>query len=85
VSVEATRLVVAEGSYAMHPAFAEWTDLSVFLDVSPDEQRRRILRRNGEAAETFFSRWIPLEEAYIAATDPISRCDLYIRNDAEVL
>ena len=32
-------------------------------------------------AEAFFTRWIPLEEAYIAATDPVSRCDLYLRGD----
>ena len=39
------------------------------------EQRRRILRRNGDRAEMFFRRWIPLEERYFREMNVEQRCD----------
>lgn len=72
-------LAVVEGAYSLHPALAETYDLTVFLRISPELQRQRILNRNGpEAAERFFSTWVPLENAYFAALDPASRCDLIL-------
>ena len=48
------KLVVTEGAYSMHPELAPYYDLSVFLDISPELQRERILRRNTpEKAEQF--------------------------------
>lgn len=59
---------IVEGAYSMHPNFGEYADLYIFLDISPDEQMRRIISRNGkEMAEIFRTRWIPLEENYIQA------------------
>lgn len=59
---------IVEGAYAMHPRFGEYADLKVFVDISPEEQMRRIISRNGTAqAENFRSRWIPLEEKYFHA------------------
>lgn len=56
---------IVEGSYSCHPLFGRYADLTVFLQVEPAEQMRRILTRNGaEMAEVFRSKWIPLEEAY---------------------
>jgi len=64
------KLTVIEGAYSMHPELAEYYDLSVFLDISPELQRERILRRNGEKmAARFFNEWIPLEEKYFSLTD----------------
>ena len=69
-------LCIVEGAYSMHPDLAEEYDLSVFLDISPDLQRRRVLERNGEAmGENFFSRWIPLEREYFRAMRVRERCD----------
>jgi len=66
--VPAAKFRIAEGSYALHPAFGDYADITVFSDVDAREQMRRILRRNGEAmAEMFRTRWIPLEEAYFDA------------------
>ena len=48
---------------------------------TPEEQRRRILARNGERAEMFFTRWIPFEERYFREMDVERRCDLVIHND----
>ena len=79
VEVVPTPLTVVEGAYSMHPLLADHYDLSVFLRISPDLQRQRILNRNGPGmAERFFSMWIPLETAYFEALDPAGRCDLIL-------
>lgn len=78
VEVPPCRVLVAEGAYACHPMLRDHYDLRIFLDVSPDEQQRRILRREGaEKAEMFKARWIPLEERYIEAFHPDETCDMY--------
>lgn len=77
-------LCVVEGAYSMHPLLAEYYDLSVFLVVSPELQRARILKRNTpEFAERFFHTWIPMEKCYFEAYDVSSRCDLTVEAAAE--
>lgn len=60
-------LLLVEGSYALHPALRSFYTLTLFLDVAPEEQRRRILARSPGLASRFFSEWIPMEEKYAAA------------------
>lgn len=58
-------LVIIEGAYSQHPFFGDVYDFLIFCKVSEDEQRRRILGRNGEAMlERFVNEWIPKENAY---------------------
>ncbi len=77
LTVEPKRLTVVEGVYSMHPSFGEYYDLSVFLDITPECQRNRILKRNtGWLAERFFSEWIPLENVYFESAGIKSRYDL---------
>ncbi len=79
VQLAATPLTVIEGAYSMHPSAQGYYDLSVFLDVERDTQRRRIQRRNTlRMAERFFSEWIPMEERYFCETHIRSRCDMII-------
>lgn len=68
-------LVILEGSYSSHPAFAPYFCWRAFLEIPPAEQRRRILQRNGSAAPLFFERWIPLERRYFEETNAPARCD----------
>lgn len=71
-------LYLIEGSYSCHPALREHYDLTVFLDISPDEQLRRLRVRNGaEGAQRFAERWIPLEERYFQELDVRGHCELY--------
>ena len=45
----------------------------------PEEQMRRIRRRNGDAAARVFAeRWIPFEERYIRAARVRERADLIV-------
>lgn len=82
VAVPPGRLNIVEGSYSLHPELARYYDLSVFLDVSPETQRSRILERNGpEWAQQFFDRWIPLEQTYFQQTDTRGRCALALKEE----
>lgn len=72
------KLNIVEGSYSMHPSFREYYDLSVMLDIPAKLQRERIIRRNGSYANTFFEKWIPLEERYFEAFGVADRCDIVV-------
>lgn len=77
IRVSIDRPTIVEGSYACHPALRRYYDLTVFLSVAPDEQKRRIARRNGEKGLiNFVEKWIPMEERYFSAFDVCARCDM---------
>ena len=76
IAIPDAQIYIVEGSYSCHPALRDCYDLKIFLTVSPEEQMRRIIIRNGErAAEVFLSRWIPLEEKYFSELSVASACD----------
>ena len=80
VPVAPAKLCVVEGSYSCHPALWAHYDLRVFLTVAPEEQMRRIEKRNGpEKAVMFAQRWIPFEEQYFKAFDLQARCDIALQ------
>ena len=59
------RLNIVEGAYSCHPYFGEIYQVRFFLEVSKEEQERRILVRNGEAMyQRFKHEWIPMENRY---------------------
>lgn len=65
VPVAAKRLTVIEGSYSHHPDLNAQYDLRIFLTCEKQEQRRRLMIREGDYFPTFESVWMPLEEQYI--------------------
>ena len=82
VPVHPAPIVLVEGAYASHPNLRRFYDLRFFLTVSSSLQFSRIIARNGEvAAETFRTRWIPMEEAYIAACHP-EEGSVYLASEA---
>ena len=51
----------------------------VFVDIDPETQQERILKRNGaEKLEMFQSRWIPMEEMYFSAFDIKKKCEIQL-------
>ena len=79
---QVARLNIVEGSYSLHPELERRYDLSVFLEISPETQRRRVLERNGpEWGQRFFERWIPLENTYHEATRTAERCTLRLEEE----
>lgn len=73
------RLNIVEGSYALHPALAGYSQLHIFLTCSPDTQLARLARRETpESLEKFKERWIPMEEAYFTGLSIESQCDVVV-------
>ncbi len=80
VRVGDSPFVIVEGAYSMHPRFGRYYTLSAFFDLSRETQRERIIARDGKGAwQAFEQKWIPLEEAYIAATNADRRADIIVR------
>lgn len=75
-------LTILEGSYALHPELQTPFACKVFLTCAPDCQRRRLQQREGDHFAAFESRWIPLEEGYLAACHPEQRCDFLLDTTA---
>lgn len=82
IAVTPGRIHIVEGAYSMHPALEKYYDLSVFLEISPETQKARILRRNGERMlQRFVNEWIPLEQRYFDLTHAKDRCTLHIKGE----
>ncbi|MDD6307972.1 MAG: phosphoribulokinase [Clostridia bacterium] len=74
---------IVEGVYSMHPHFGDYTDLRIFLEISPSLQKQRIEKRNPHNKEDFFTRWIPMENAYFSSFAIKSNADMIISNSEE--
>ena len=85
-NVSAGQWRVVEGSYSHHPKLSRHMDLRVFCLVSPEEQMRRILTRNGETmAKMFAERWIPMEERYFNTFHIAEDADIIIDTEEKPL
>ena len=58
-------LLIIEGSYSLHPKWSDVYDMKIFLEVSPELQKERVLKRNGPLMyDRFVNEWFPKENAY---------------------
>ena len=72
--------VIVEGSYSHHPYFKEYATLKIFMDINPEEQIKRIKKRNGSfMAERFMNEWIPMENHYFETFDIKEKADLIMK------
>lgn len=79
-------LTIIEGAYCMRPEFRRLYDLSIFLDVSPQMQKERLLHRVGtKAFVNFTEKWIPMEEAYFSFYHIPDACDLILTSETAEL
>jgi pantothenate kinase len=63
----------------MHPMLEKYYDFSIYLNITPELQKTRILKRNSpHFAKRFFEEWIPLENKYFSETNIEKRCNLVI-------
>ena len=66
IKVPCKQLNIIEGAYSQHPFFGDVYDLRFYYGIDPEEQQRRILKRNGAAMlERFRNEWIPMEMRYL--------------------
>ena len=71
------RLTVVEGCYSMHPSLRDGYDLTVFLDIDPERQSARIMKRNGPGMHArFVNEWIPLENRFFDGLEIRKEADL---------
>ncbi|MEG0107388.1 MAG: hypothetical protein RR705_00855 [Lachnospiraceae bacterium] len=72
--------IVIEGVYAMHPKFGDLYDYKIFCDISKEQQKARLILRNGiEGYRQFEQKWIPMEEKYFTTFRIREACD-YIQS-----
>lgn len=80
MEIPSCTLIIVEGSYSLHERFGHYYDLSLFLNVSSQEQLRRLEARcQNEAKFTRFkTEWIPMENSYHEAQSVRERADMII-------
>lgn len=72
------RLNIIEGSYSCHPYFGDVDQVyqvRFFVEIPSEEQRARILARNGEEKyKRFVNEWIPMENRYFEVYGIRDKC-----------
>ena len=77
IKISPKNIVITEGSYSCHNDFYALYDLHIFLTVSPENQKERIKKRNGEEGyKAFENKWIPYEERYFKEQDIENKCEI---------
>ena len=84
VAVTPKRINVIEGSYSHHPCFGDAYDLRLFLEVTPQRQRERILKRPAFLHRRFFEEWIPMENRYHEAFGIAAASDLQVMMEEQL-
>ena len=79
--VRKNSIYIIEGSYSQRPDLVPYYDLKVFLTLSPENQLKRVSRRNPDKYEAFRDRWIPLEELYFRNVPVQKHADLVFSTD----
>ena len=65
IELKANKINVVEGAYCQNPKLGMSYDLRIFMRVNAEEQKKRILNRNGkEMLQIFLDKWIPMEHKY---------------------
>ncbi len=80
ILVPKKELYIIEGSYSHHPFFGEYA-LKLFLEVSPETQRKRLEKRSPEKLPRFIEEWIPMEENYFSYFSIREKADLVIKTE----
>lgn len=86
VHVKHKRLNIVEGAYSAHPYFKNMHDLAFFLEISHEEQLKRLEKRNGsKKLIRFIEEWIPKEMAYFEAFDIRGKCEIINMEDEKMV
>jgi uridine kinase len=77
--VDPDGLVVVEGVCALHRMFRDDYQLRVWVEAPRELRLARGLARDGEDARSMWEDvWMPMEDRYVAADDPVSAADLIV-------
>ena len=78
ILVTPKKLTIIEGSYSNHPYFGDPYDLKIFLTITPELQRQRILQRPAFLHQKFFDQWIPMEQMYFSHFGIRQKCEIVL-------
>jgi len=70
--------VIIEGVSATDERVAVPWDVTLWLDVPADVRWQRILERDPERLDRWRTDWLPSEQAYAAAQQPMARVDMVV-------
>jgi uridine kinase len=77
--VPAGGLVIVEGTYALSYGLREAYDVRIWVEAPYELRLARGIERDGEAARaTWTGEWMPAEDAYVAAQDPVAVADVVV-------
>lgn len=80
ITLPESEIYIVEGAYSLHPYYGWNPDIKIFVDIDPELQKERILKRNGEEMlKRFESMWIPMEEKYFETFNMESKADIVLR------
>lgn len=80
-TIRPCNVLIVEGSYSMHPLFNSIYDVKLFCDIDIEEQKERIIKRNGlDIYKTFKAKWIPMENRYFEEFSIMEKCDVLIHS-----
>lgn len=75
VTVAYNDIVIVEGSYSHHPYFKDSFHVKIFLEIPAEEQKKRIIARDGAALwPRFEEAWIPMENRYFTTFQIKENC-----------
>lgn len=81
VTRDPAAVILLDGAYSARPELADLIDLSVLVDVSPAERRRRLVERDGKAyMDGWQARWGVAEDYYLRSVRRPSSFDLVVLN-----
>ena len=65
ITIPYNDIIIVEGSYSHHPYFEDIYNIKIFLEISVEEQKKRIIARDGKDIWPMFeNKWIPMENRY---------------------
>ena len=71
-------LTIVVGTYAMHPEFGEYYDLSFYLGVDPKEQIKRLAKKDLGKLKDYKEKWLPMENAYLTKNKIKDKADVLL-------
>jgi uridine kinase len=79
--IKPNTIVILEGVFLFRKELAPYIDFKVFLDISPDESKRRALIRDPEAdLKKYDAKYLPAQQKYLKEYPPIKVADIIIDN-----
>lgn len=60
-------VTIIEGAYSLHPKFNKYYDISIYMGIDEELQKKRLIKRGGtKYYQNFKNKWIPLENQYLS-------------------